>query len=165
MIIIGVFWAVILILFFIFSFVILFGAPYVPTLSAQRKNALELLDMKPGQTLYELGSGDGTLILEAARRGIKVVGYELNPILVLVSRYRTRKFKKQVRIVWGDFWKSDLSNADAVFVFLLDNYMKKLDAKIRREHEKGTLKLASHAFTIAGRQPAKKLGAVYLYIY
>jgi len=165
MIIIALLWIVLAVLFFVFTFVVLFGAPYVPTLAAQRKNALDLLDLKPGQTMYELGSGDGTLLIEAAKRGIKVVGYELNPILVMVSRYRTRKVSKQVSIVWGNFWKADLSQADAVFVFLLDNYMKKLDAKIKREHKGSSLKLASHAFTIADKQPAKKLGAVYLYIY
>ncbi|MBX4199446.1 class I SAM-dependent methyltransferase [Candidatus Saccharibacteria bacterium] len=165
MIIIALLSIIVLLLFFIFSFVILFGAPYVPTLSSQRKNALDILDLKPGQTLYELGSGDGTLILEAAKRGYKVVGYELNPILVLLSRYRTRKFKSQVRIIWGNFWKADISKADAVFVFLLDHYMKKLDEKIKAEHKKGTLKLASHAFTISGKKPDKKLGAVYRYTY
>lgn len=68
----------------IFGFVILFGAPYLPTLKPQIKIALDMLDLQPGQTLIEIGSGDGRVLKAAAERGWNAVGYELNPVLVEV---------------------------------------------------------------------------------
>ena len=62
-------------LILIFGYVILFGAPFLPTLKNQIEAIFELLDLKEGQTLIELGSGDGRILLEAAKRGINVVGY------------------------------------------------------------------------------------------
>jgi SAM-dependent methyltransferase len=147
---------------FFFLFIIAFGAPYVPTLKAQRDQALDLLDLKKGQTLLELGSGDGSLLIDAAERGLKVVGYEFNLILVLISRWRARRVKDRVKIIWGNFWKADLSQADGIFVFQMDYSMKRLEAKILAE-KKGKVKLASHAFKISGRKPAAKSGSVILY--
>jgi DNA modification methylase len=72
----------IFVLLLAFGGVILRGAPYVPTLDPQARAALELLDLKPGQTLLELGSGDGKILVVAARAGLHVVGIELNPFLV-----------------------------------------------------------------------------------
>ena len=156
---------ILLAVFFISTFVILFGAPYVPTLRQTRCNALEILALKPGQTLYELGSGDGSLMSEAAAKGLNVVGYELNPLLVLVSKIRTWHYRKQVRVVWSNFWKADLSQADGIFVFQMDRSMKKLESKIIKEANGRPVKVASHAFKIPAKKPAKKLGAVFLYVY
>lgn len=148
----------------IFGFVLLFGAPYLPTLAATKKNALDLLDLKPGQTLLELGSGDGRVAEEAARRGLKVVGYELNPVLVLVSLYVTRKYRQQIKIIWGNFFKAKWPTHDGIYVFLLSEYMPKLDKKIRSESPPGTL-LASNSFKMSGKKPIKQLRSVYLYKY
>lgn len=147
-----------------FCAVLLVGAPYVPTLSRQKKTALDMLDLKPGQILYELGSGDGRILKAAAERGIKTVGIELNPLLVLVSYIITIKQRKNVRIIWGNFWKKDIKEADGIFVFLLDKYMVRLDKKIKDEHTK-TVKLASYAFAIPAKKAAKEHNGVFLYKY
>lgn len=150
-----------LILALSFGGVLFRGAPYVPTLQRQGDVALELLDLKPGQTLLELGSGDGKMLVMAARAGLNVVGIELNPLLVLVSWVRTRRYRRQVRIIWGDFWHVAWPECDGVFVFLLDRFMPKLDARMRRVKKP----LASFAFKVPGRQPdAERLG-VFLYRY
>lgn len=149
----------------LFGFVVFFGAPYLPTLKGQTEYALEMLDLKPGQTLLELGSGDGTVIKAAAERGLKVVAIELNPALVLVSYIRTFKYRKQVRIIWGNFWLKAWPEADGIFVFLLDKYMEKLDKKIIQTYEGKNIKLASHAFKVPGRKIAKEKGGIYLYSY
>ena len=165
MILLGVLAILLILAFFIFVFVILFGAPYVPTLKNQRQNALKLLDLKPGQKFYELGSGDGTMLIEAAQRGWAAVGYELNPILVIISRVRARRYKGRVRVVWGNFWKADISDADGIFVFQLDRLMERLDSKIKRETAGRKLKLASNAFRVPGKKPTGKSGSVFLYRY
>jgi SAM-dependent methyltransferase len=153
--------AVILILALAFGGVLLRGAPYVPTLQEQGKAALTLLDLAPGQTLLELGSGDGKMLVMAARLGLNVVGIELNPLLVLVSWLRTRRYRKQVRIIWGDFWRVSWPECDGVFVFLLDRFMPKLG--VRMQHIKKPL--ASVAFKIPDRRPDAERSGVFLYEY
>lgn len=152
------------VVFLIFGFVVFFGAPYLPTLKNSSKAALDLLALKPGQTLLELGSGDGRFMREAAKRGLKVVGYEINPILYLVSRVATWKYRNQVKIFWGNFWKAEWPDHDGVYVFLIDKYMEKLDKKIKSDSKKG-VRLASNSFTIPGKKPASETYGVYLYIY
>lgn len=152
---------VIFMLILAFGGVILRGAPYLPTLDAQAKAALELLDLKPGQTLLELGSGDGKVLVLAARAGLNVVGVELNPFLVLVSRVRTWHYRKQVRVVWGDLWQVDWPPCDGVFVFLLGRFMPRLDARMQTVKKP----LVSFAFRIPGKEIAAEKAGVYLYRY
>lgn len=147
-----------------FSGVLLFGAPYLPTLEKQVSSALELAELKPGQTLLELGCGDGKVLIAAARQGLVVVGYELNPILVLVAWLRTRRYHKQVKIIWGNFWTKDWPPAEAIFTFLLPKYMAKLNKKITQYPSK-PIKLTSFAFEIPDKKPVAHKAGVYLYQY
>jgi len=147
-----------------FTFVIIFGAPFLPTLKQQVPKALDLIDLQAGQTLLELGSGDGRILIAAVERELKVVGYELNPFLVLYSWLRTRKYGSQVKVVWGNFWHKKLPPTDGIFVFLLQPYMHKLDIKIMQECSK-PVKLVSFAFTIPDKKPTKKRGGLYRYDY
>ncbi len=160
-----VIWAAALGFILFFGAVLLIGAPYVPTLAAARKQALDLLDLKPGQTLYELGSGDGSLLRDAAARGLNVVGYELNPFLLFITWLKTRRYRRQTKLVWGNFWRADLKNADGVFVFLLDRFMVRLDSKLQKESKGRQLKLVSYAFQIPGKKPARRKSAMFLYKY
>jgi hypothetical protein len=157
------------ILFFIvmsFGLVVLFGPPYLPTLQKQKITALDMLDLKPGDTLLELGSGDGRVMLEAAKRGIKVVGIELNPLLVIFSWALTFKYRSQVRVVWGSYWGEPWPRADAIFTFMLPKYMRRLDERIQKWLPPGkTLRLASFAFAIPDKVPIEKRSSVYLYEY
>ncbi len=159
-----------LIVMICFAFVLLRGAPYLPTLGNQVKAALDLIDLDPGDTLLELGCGDGKVMIAAAERGLRVVGYELNPILALIAWVRTRRYGTQITVVWGDFWTKPWPKADGIFVFLLDTYMQKLDTKIvqskheRVKHSKG-IKLVSFAFQVPGKMPVAERQGVYLYKY
>lgn len=156
-------WAA-LVIFFIFAFVVFFGAPYLRTLTPQMEAALDLIDLKPGQTLVELGSGDGKVMVAAAKRGLNVIGYEINPILALFTWLRTRKYGRQVRVVWGNFWLKKMPPTDGIFIFLLPKYMQKLDNKITQEYSK-PVKLVSFAFKVPGKKTAKEIEGIYLYNY
>lgn len=147
-----------------FAGVLLFGAPYLPTLAPQVRAAIDLSDLKPGQTLLELGCGDGRVLLAAARQGINVVGYELNPLLAAAAWLRTRRYRRQVKVVWGDFWRHSWPPAEAIFTFLLPKYMPKLDKKIMQYPHK-PVKLVSFAFEIPGRKADGEQASVYLYVY
>lgn len=147
-----------------FAGVLLRGAPYLPTLGRQMRTALDLSGLKPGDTLLELGCGDGRVLIAAARQGFKVVGYELNPLLAALAWLRTRRYRRQVRVIWGDFWRRPWPPAEAIFTFLLPKYMTRLDKKVMQYSNK-PVKLVSFAFTIPGRKPAVRKDGVYLYKY
>lgn len=157
----GWLFAIIFLLLAAFGLVMLVGAPYVPTLRPQTTAALELLDLRPGQTLLELGSGDGTVLVAAAQAGLCVIGIELNPFLVAVSWLRTRKYRRQVRIIWGNLWWVRWPACDGVFVFLLGRFMPKLDRRMQQIKKP----LASFAFRIPGREIIAERAGVFLYKY
>jgi cyclopropane fatty-acyl-phospholipid synthase-like methyltransferase len=157
-------WGVAILIVLAYGFVLLFGAPYFPSLKPHIKAALELLDLKEGQVVYDLGCGDGRFLRAAAKKGVKAVGYELNPFMFLFSWLTTRKYGRHVKVRLGNFWHADISRADAVFVFLLDSYMSKLDHKLKKEGKKG-LKLASHTFKIPGKKATATNYGVHLYKY
>ncbi|HET7673842.1 MAG TPA: hypothetical protein VFK11_05020 [Candidatus Saccharimonadales bacterium] len=148
----------------LFSIVILFGAPYLPTLGPQRKAALDLLDLKEGQVLFEPGCGDGRVLAEAARRGITAVGVELNPLMALVAFIVTFRYRKNVKIIWGNFWTKQWPEADGVFLFLMDRFMDRFDNKMRETQKKPT-KVASFAYKIAKKKPLREKNGVFLYRY
>src|SRR5487761_1104611 len=98
-------WLVILILITLcFCVVLLFGAPYLPTLKPQIKGIIDLAELQTGDTVLELGCGDGRVLIAMARAGINSVGYELNPILAFIAWLRTRRYRGKIKVVWGNFW-------------------------------------------------------------
>lgn len=153
-----------LVLVLMFGFVLLFGAPYLPTLNKQQEAALDLLDLRPGQTMLELGSGDGRMLNAAAKRGIKAVGYELNPLLVFYSRLATRRHKGLITVRWANFWKVELPACDGIYVFLLDRYMTRLHKKIVQEIST-YVKVVSFAFEIPDIKHKTENSGLYLYIF
>lgn len=152
------------ILFLTFGLIVLVGPPYVPTLRRQAEAALDLLDLKPGQTLLELGSGDGRVMLAAARRGWHVVGIELNPFLVIVSLLVTWRYRRQVRVVWGGYFTKQWPEVQGIFTFMLPRYMSKLDRHITKQYRR-PVRLASYAFEIPGRTESDAREGVFLYEY
>lgn len=160
----SVVFAVLAIVFCCFGFVVFFGAPFLPTLRPQIIAALDLLSLQPGQTMLELGCGDGRVLIAAAERGLNAVGYELNPILAIVAWIRTRRYGRRVRIVWGDYWRATWPNAEGMFAFILPRYMKKLDKKIM-QYSHRPLRVVSFAFAIQNRVAARVEQGVFLYEY
>lgn len=147
-----------------FAFVVLFGAPYLPTLSPQIRAALDLAELKPGQHMIELGCGDGRVMVAALKQGARVTGYELNPVLALIAWLRTRRYKGRAKVVCGNFWNKQLPPAEVIFTFLLPKYMSKLDNKITQESSK-PVKLISFAFVIPTKKASKEKQGVFLYYY
>ena len=146
----------------LFSFVLLFGPPFLPTLRGQTKNAIEMLNLKSGQTLIELGSGDGRVLKEAAAKGVRAIGYEINPALVIYSKIATYKKRQLIQIHWGNFWKAPLEKADGIYIFGLGRYMEKLNNKIVQEC-KQPVRVVSFAFRFPKIEPEAEKGGLYLY--
>jgi len=157
-------WAIGIACILLFGFTVLFGAPFLPTLSNRTNDALDMLDLKPGELLLELGSGDGRLLKEAAKRGIKSIGYELNPLLVWYSRIRLWRYRKLAKVRMANYWQVDLPKAQGIYVFLLQPYMQKLDKKLSQSNI-APVKLVSFAFVIPNKKPAQEKQGMRLYIY
>ncbi|NWW16721.1 F173A methyltransferase, partial [Falcunculus frontatus] len=122
--------------------------PYQPSSPRQVANALALLRGRAGKTV-DLGSGDGRLVLEAHRQGLRpALGYELNPWLLCLANYRAWKagYHGKVSFLKKDLWKVNLSDCHNVIVFLAPSVKPPLATKLLAE-------LPDDARVVAGRFP------------
>lgn len=131
------------------------GAPYVPILGRDSRRILQQAGLKPGQTLVDLGSGDGRLLRAAAAQGIRCIGYEINPYLVFVSRIVCWRYRGLVTIHTADIWHTKLPPADVIYIFILDRYMQRLETKFRAEISRPT-KVISYVFKLPSEQPVSE---------
>jgi SAM-dependent methyltransferase len=121
-----------------------------------------MLALRPGQTIVDLGCGDGQIARLAAERGWRVIGYEINPILALIARLRCRRYQGRVKIYWRSFWSGRLPACDGVFVFGIERIMPRLSQKLSAELKGGT-RVVSYAFRLPGRKASRQRGALFLY--
>lgn len=158
-------WVLLFLLFLPFAIVLLAGAPYLPTRKKQAESALDMLSLKKGEVFVDLGCGDGVMLVHGAKRGLVCYGYELNPLIFMIAWLRTRPYRKNVHVRMRNYWHVPLPPATkGVYVFLLDQFMEKLDAKMKKEAVKGT-KLLSYTFKIQGKKAVKEVGPMTLYRY
>lgn len=126
-------------------------APWVPTMKADFKRINDLSELKPGSTFIELGCGDARVCIALAEINSKVqfVGIEKSFIFYLIAQARVLlSGAKNVKIVYGDALKYDLSTADVVYVFgMAETVEKKIIKKIEK-HFSAKKKLISYVFKI-----------------
>src|SRR5947199_172824 len=106
-------------------------APYVPTKQKRIRKILQIAGLKKGEDYYELGSGDGRVVLEAAKMGAVSYGVEQSWIRILMSKWKARNLSN-AKFIHGDIFKKDLSHADIVFVFLLPKGVSKLEPELKK---------------------------------
>ena len=148
------------------GFVAFTGAPYVPSKRRDVAKAFdELYPLTNKDLLVDIGSGDGIVLRMAARCGAKAVGYEIHPVLVLVSRLLSRG-DENVRVKLANFWRVPLpDDTTVVYTFGDARDIAKMYARVQAEASRLGRELAfiSYAFTIMGVKPAKTAGAHHLY--
>ena len=131
-------------------------SPFVPTSTRYARAIAAALRIKPGDTVYELGSGDGRILVALARiePRARYVGIERGRMLVFVSRLRALFLGRQgcISFVRGDLYDTTLSDADALYTYLLPHAMRALEPKLERELKTGA-RLAARAFPLHGRSP------------
>ena len=152
----------------IFGLVVFRGAPYVPSRKRELARAFdELYSLTKNDVLVDIGSGDGVVLREAAKRQARAVGYELNPILVLITKLLSRK-QPLVEVYLADFWFAKLPNdTTVVYVFGESRDITKMAQRVEDEAKRlgKQLSFISYGFVVAGRTPVKKVGAYYLYLF
>lgn len=157
---------VIVFIWIFWSFAI--GAGWEPTSKRVVKKMLEMAESNSEDVVYDLGSGDGRIVMEAAKRyGSMAVGVEADPIRVLWSRIMVRIFRLQnkVKITWKNIFNQDISDATVVTLFLWKNINQKLKPKLLDELKPGT-RIVSYIWTFEGWEPIKtdNYEKIYLYI-
>jgi SAM-dependent methyltransferase len=119
----------------------LYGLPSRPTHPDRIRAALKLADLKPDEVLYDLGCGDGRVLIVAAREfGAKAVGVEIGPAQRLVSWLRAMNngVRDRVRIEAGNFFKSDVHDADVVYIYATSTEVTKLAAHLEKQMKPGS---------------------------
>ena len=143
------------------------GSPWVPTTFKMVHKMLDLAEIQPDELLYDLGCGDGRIAVIAARKyQARVVGIELNPLLWLWCQLiiTILGLRGRVKIVLGNFYNLDLSDADIVGCYLLPNTNKKLESKLLHELRPGT-RVISNTFLFYQTRLAKRDGKALLYLF
>jgi hypothetical protein len=138
------------VVFVCLSFVIpsLTGAPWVPSSNEIVRKMLLLANVKPGEEVYDLGSGDGRIVIISTKEfGARSTGIEIDVFRALYSKLLIRLLGLggRARVIWSSFYKVDLSSADVVTVYLLPETNDKLMPKLEREL-RPTARVVSHAF-------------------
>jgi tRNA A58 N-methylase Trm61 len=131
-------------------------APFVQTPVEVAKKMIQLAALKPGQTLYDLGAGDGRLVIMAAQEtGAHTVGVEMREDLVERARSEIKKLnlEERVQMVHEDFFSVDLKDADAVTLYLTTSGNERLRPKLEQELKKGA-KVISHDFKVGNWKPS-----------
>jgi ubiquinone/menaquinone biosynthesis C-methylase UbiE len=127
-------------------------APYVVSPQQIVDRMLELADLKPGEMLYDLGSGDGRILITAVQRfHARAVGIEISDALVDSTNDRIRKFglQNQARVIHGDFMQVDLSPADVVTIYLATDSNEILRPNLEKYLKTGS-RVVSHDYAVPG---------------
>ena len=135
---------IILLLLFLLSMVWPPDSPWSPwwrTSGKTAKRALSLLKLSNKDILYELGSGEGSVLITAAKEyGIRGVGIEIDPIRFYISKFLVWRngLGKEIELKRGNFFDFDISEASVVFIYLVPKALNKLIPKFKKELKKGT---------------------------
>jgi cyclopropane fatty-acyl-phospholipid synthase-like methyltransferase len=130
-------------------------APWVPTRKNDMNRIFELANLKPGEVFYDLGCGDGRLVVQASKQyQSRSVGFEVALPLYVVSRIRVLlSGSKNVQIKWRNFFKENFNTADVIYLFgTADTLGEDFQNKLKKETKPGT-RVISYAFRIGNLTP------------
>ncbi len=132
-------------------------APYVPTKMDNIRKILKLAGVKKGKKFYELGSGDGRVVIAAAKLKADAVGIEQSWIRVIYSKYIASKLKlKNTKFYHGNIFSKNYSDGDIVYIYLLLKGVTKLEDKLKKELKKGSI-IITQTYHFSNWKPYKKV--------
>lgn len=138
--------------------------PYVGTQKKKMDTIMKFAKIKEGETVVDLGSGDGRLLIESAKRGAFAIGYEINPFLIAASIIHTKLegLASHVEVFKKSLWRADLKVADVIFVYTLRKTMPKMEKFIFENARKGT-RVVVNTNPFPNKKAEKEENGVYQY--
>lgn len=146
--------------FLLISFVAFFwsatsGAPFVPTGWKIARKMVEMAEIKPGEKVYDLGSGDGRLVFLAAKNGADATGIEISPFVYLWAKWIKRIGNHGGKLIRGNLWEIDVTHADVIFTYLFPEMMERFDTDIYPKLKSKT-RIITHGFSLKSHKPEKE---------
>ena len=119
----------------------LYGLPSRPTDPDRIRKALKSANLQPNEILYDLGAGDGRVLLIAAQEfGAKTVGIEVGPVqcALIWLRIVGSGLGKKIQLKWGNYFKTDVSQADVVFIYATSREVQRLAPYLEKQMKRGS---------------------------
>jgi len=142
------------------------GGPWVPTSMQIVNRMMEMAEVSPEDVVYDLGCGDGRIVLTAAiRYQARAVGIEIDPLRYLWCQFLVTILgqRKRIRIIFGNLFNKDLREADVVMCYLMPDALQKLEKKLKQELRSGT-RVVSNRFTFPTLDKIREDGDASLYL-
>jgi SAM-dependent methyltransferase len=142
------------------------GGPWVPSSMQVIHQMMKMAEVGPEDVVYDLGCGDGRIVLVAAMRyHARAVGIEIDPLRYLWCQFLiTILFqRKRIRIIFGNLFNKNLSEADVVVCYLMPDALAKLENKLKKELRPGT-RIISNRFDFPTLNKIKEDGDATLYL-
>lgn len=146
----------------------LFGPPSVPTRMNRIRKALRLANLQPGEIVYDLGAGDGRVLLVAANEfNARAVGIEVGPVqcVFIALRALASGNGDSIRVRWENYFKASLKDADVVFIYATSKETGRLSNHLKEQMRPGS-RLVSISADFPEWEPANidELELVFLYV-
>lgn len=160
--------ALVIIVVVCFAFVCFIGSPFVPTRKKWAEEALKLIKLNKDDIVVDLGAGNGKILRLLSEKEIKSIGYEINPILVVLAKVHLFR-NKYAKIKIKNYWKIDLpKQTTVVYAFMVERDAKKLEEYLSQQAKMvntAELKLITFGFSLPNQKPVKRTSSSSLYIF
>lgn len=155
---------IILIAILLMIFSVWYGAVYVPSVDWVVEEMIQVADIKKGEKVVDLGSGNGKILIALAQKGIESHGYEINPLLVLWSWFLIWKagLWGKAHAHLGNMFSVPLQQFDVVMIFVVPYIMPKLERKLQKEL-KPKSRVIVETFPFKHWEPIQKTKSIYVY--
>ncbi len=152
-------------------FSVLSFAPWVPSRNRDLDRIFKLADLKPGQTFYDLGCGDGRIVIYAAKNfKVKAIGLEISLLFYLICKIKQVLNKQSdIEFKFKNLYKENLASADVVYFFGIPHTLDKQFCEKLKKELKPKAKVISYSFKLHGWEPkiidkpSEKDLPIYLY--
>ena len=146
---------------------IFFGAPWHPLLPGTIRRILRFADIRPGETVCDLGCGEGRVLIVSAKEfSARAIGVEIDPLKVVMARLLARMngVSDRVQIVRGNMFDFDPGSADVLYLYLTHQAVDKLFPEILKKL-KPSVRIVSYRFCLRGMTPEKVSEDKTLFLY
>ena len=168
---ITILYALILLFFLLLASMVIipvfFGAPWHPLSDQNIERIIKFADLQPSETFYDLGSGDGRILIAATRdKCVQGVGVEIDPLKVWISKCfaMSANLTNKIRIYQGNMYNFDVSEADVIYLYLTHQALDRLFPEVL-DRIKPSARIVCYRFCIRNLEPTKVNEDKNLFLY